>query len=115
MGEHPSLMDQARLRSATSVLSKDSRHRRLPSNPKSGRHSRKNSESSITNILKSGRHSRKNSESSIGSSSLGSARYIRKDSVSSMGSILSGQINSRALDAGLLSGTDVERIYTSVV
>lgn len=77
----PSLLDQARIRSASSSL--DSRHRRVPSLTRG--HSRKNSESSIEGVSlpppRRGRHVRKSSEPLGPSGDLaGMSRHVRKGS-----------------------------------
>merc|ERR1712232_1440456 len=102
------------MRSASSALT-DTRHRRVPSHP-SGRHSRKNSESSISSDRRvpSGRHSRKNSESSISSDRrVSSSRHSRKTSESSLSSLLSGNFNLS--DSGALPIADVDRSFSSVI
>jgi hypothetical protein len=119
----PSLMDQARMRAASSV---GGTHRRLPSLP-NGRHSRKNSSSDVSSVMlqTSGYHARKTSDASA-------AMAIADAAAAAMASLTLAEVASAAIanlalpdmstagmsyldsESGALPQDEIERTFTSL-
>jgi len=122
----PSLMDQARMRAASSV---GMTHRRLPSLPNGARHSRKNSADVSSVMLQtSGYHARKNSDASAAMAhmAIGDAAAVAMASLNmadaasaamaslALPDVSSVRMSSLDSESGALSQDEIERTFASL-